>query len=168
MGAGCAGDLRDPDRFDEVVQRATASGASGKTSSYSMSGAGGAVGKSGAGGAGSSTTSIPPAPACVTALFAKSCAKQGCHAQGLSQVDLASSNVEKRLVGVDTPSSSIQCKGQKLVTTDGSPSLLLEKLKDDAPPCGTKMPLGGTLSSDELKCVSDWVDTVSTSDVGGP
>jgi len=138
-------------------------GAGAAANALGGSGSGGA--KAGSGGTGSSTTSIPD---CLTTLF-RGCGKSGCHSAGLSQVDLASSGVEKRLVGVDTPSTSLACKGRKLVTTDGSPSLLLEKIAEATPPCGTKMPLDGTqLSADDLKCVSDWVDTVSTSDVGGP
>ena len=74
------------------------------------------------------------------------------------QTDFGSSSVEDRLIG--KPAGEGVCKDKVLITTDGSPSLLLQKLMDP-PPCGTKMPLGVTLPASDVACISDWVNAVS-------
>ena len=103
----------------------------------------------------------------MTSLFSMRCGIKGCHGPGESegQVDLASANVEERLIGVD--SKTMKCEGRALVATDGGDSLLLQKVSGSQPPCGMPMPYGGKLSTDELKCVTDWVNTVSKAKRGG-
>lgn len=96
--------------------------------------------------------------------FKDRCALSGCHNDGAAQVDLESDGVESRLIG-KTASATGQCEDRIFVTTDGSPSLLVQKL-EDSPPCGTKMPIGVSLSAAEIECINDWVESVSNS--GGP
>jgi len=81
----------------------------------------------------------------------------GCHAAKLQQIDLASAGVEDRLIG-QKPTMGV-CATRVLITTDGSPSLLTEKLMD-SPSCGTKMPLLGMLSASDIACFTDWVNAV--------
>jgi hypothetical protein len=108
------------------------------------------------------------APACVLTLFQNTCGLSGCHAKGTTaQTDLASDGVADRLL--DQPAKNAMCKGRTLVATDGSPSLLVEKLSGN-PPCGAAMPLGGALSAKDKQCVFDWVASVggSVPDAGSP
>jgi hypothetical protein len=125
----CAGKLRDPERFEFLLDASVDAGAKG-------------------------------APACATMLFRAKCNQSICHAAGAPQVDLVSDGVEGRLV--DQPSSDHgMCKGMTLISTDGSPSLLLLKV-GNSPPCGSKMPLtGAALTSDETKCLTNWVADLS-------
>ena len=145
---GCAGDLRDPGRFAFLYD--TDGGASGS---------GGSSGTLDAGSMTAGSTATPdPAPACVVAVFKAKCGSIGCHSSGGTQVDLVSANVERRLV--DKPSSStLLCKGRTLVATDGD-SLLIDKITDP-PPCGSPMPVTGSLTSDERSCLTDWVSSLA-------
>jgi hypothetical protein len=89
----------------------------------------------------------------VPSLLAAKCGTAGCHPQG-SPLDLASPNVETRLVG---KASSPTCKGTVFaIPANPEGSLLYEKLKD-SPPCGSKMPLGASLSPLEINCIKDWI-----------
>jgi hypothetical protein len=135
---GCAGDLRDPKRFDFLIRDAGA-----KTSDDT--------------GTEPSDAEAPAVPVCATDLFKAKCALSGCHGADMPQVglDLVSADLASRIV--DQPSSDKSvCKGRTYVTTDGTPSLLLDKVSDQ-PSCGTKMPLGGSLTAAELTCMTDWL-----------
>jgi hypothetical protein len=135
---GCAGDLENPERFGFLLDGGTKTNAQG---------------------------GIPAPPPCLTSLFEARCGMAGCHAaKSTTQIDLVSPKVEDRLVG-KTP-NGLACKDGVFVAADGTDSLLLQKV-DGTPPCGSAMPLGGKLSADELKCVSDWVSDVSEAKGGG-
>ena len=143
VASACAGDLVNPDRFAFLVPDAGTDAAA-------------------------APSNVAPAPACVTALFAKSCAGAACHSPPALQVDLTSPGVERRLVGKASPSTSV-CNGHVFVASDGTQSLLLQKLTAP-PPCGAAMPFGGTpVSASDLACVRDWVATLNGagSDGGG-
>jgi hypothetical protein len=146
---GCAGDLRDPGRFAFLYD--TDGGASGS---------GGSSGSKDAGGQMDASSAPPmPAPACVVSLFKMKCGSIGCHASGGTQVDLVSANVERRLVG--KPSSNmLVCKGRTLVAADGTDSLLIDKITDP-PPCGSPMPVTGSISADERSCLTNWVSSLA-------
>jgi len=91
-------------------------------------------------------------------LLKAKCALAGCHTgPGVEQTEFAAPNVEERLIG--KPVATGVCKDKVLITTDGTPSLLVQKLMD-SPPCGTKMPLGGTLPASDIACFSDWANAV--------
>jgi hypothetical protein len=153
----CAGDLSDPGRFAFLYDDAGPSGGSGNGGN----GGGGSGGSSGGSAGASGSMAMPdPAPMCVTALFKKTCGSPGCHAAGSPQVDLVSANVERRLVGKGATGTA--CKGKTLVAADGGDSLLMDKLST-SPPCGSPMPITGSLSDDERTCLMDWVSSVSDS-----
>ena len=132
---GCAGDLKDPERFAFVLERDAGDAHD------------------------SGNACTPPAASdCLTALFKAKCNTSACHGPGAPQVDLVSSGVEARLIG--QPSSDTgMCTGRTLVATDGSASLLADKVSK-TPPCGSQMPLGGMLTSDEATCLNAWVSSV--------
>jgi hypothetical protein len=93
-------------------------------------------------------------PACVTQYFADTCGG-ACHGQDAALLDLVSPGVERRLVDQPSAADSV-CGGRTLVATDGSESLLLQKLT--TVPCGSKMPFGGSASEAELACIRGWID----------
>ena len=145
---GCAGDLQDPERFGFLINGGTGGSAED----------GGSTNRGGSGGSGGSSSGSRTPPACVQTVFKDKCAMAACHAANTMQTDLASPGVEDRLIG-KKPTQGV-CASKVLITTDGSSSLLLEKLKD-SPSCGTKMPLGSSLSASDLTCFMDWVNAVS-------
>jgi hypothetical protein len=139
----CAGDLKDPDRFDFVVHLdASVSADAGSMSDQ------------------------PDAalPDCIQTLFSKTCGVVGCHSAGTPQIDLVSDGLIDRVVdqlAPDKPPTS-KCEGKTLVSSDGSASLLVDKLKS-SPPCGSPMPFGVPATSDQVKCVTDWVTSLQKS-----
>jgi hypothetical protein len=165
LSVSCAGDLSDPGRFAFLYSDAgpSSSGESGGGNG----GSGGSAGKSGSnaggsgGGGGSAMMATPdPAPACAVSLFKMKCGASGCHAAGGTQVDLVSANVERRLV--DKGATGTACKGKTLIAGDGGDSLLIDKLSD-SPPCGSPMPITGSLTDDDRTCLMNWVSSVSDS-----
>lgn len=169
LSVSCAGDLSDPGRFaflydsDGGIRTGGSGGASGGTaggsgSTAGRSGSGAGTSGSSAGMGGSMGTPPSPAPACVTALFKMKCGSVGCHASGGTQVDLVSANVEQRLVGKPS-ASQLPCKGKTLVSPGGD-SLLIDKI-NDPPPCGSLMPITGSLTDSDRSCLTDWVSSLS-------
>jgi hypothetical protein len=103
--------------------------------------------------------STPPPPAdttaCVANIFSQKCGGVDCHGAGSKQLDLVSPGVRARLLS--QPSlGGLPCAGRVYIATDGSPSLLLEKL-DRAPVCGMPMPPSSALSKPASRCLTDWV-----------
>jgi hypothetical protein len=103
---------------------------------------------------------VPPKVSdCLSSLFKAKCNTSACHGAGAPQVDLVSSGVEARIVGQSSSDTAL-CMGRTLVATDGSASLLADKVSDP-PPCGSKMPLVGSLTATERMCLTDWVSSVN-------
>lgn len=154
---GCGGELRDPGRFAGIFAD------DGGTSSPNDLGGSSTrdAASSNAGGGGTKPAKpIEPAPSCVVEVL-KKCDTAACHGQGATVVNLVAAGVEKRLV--DQPSSTAslaRCEGRTLVATDGSDSLLLEKLTA-SPSCGSPMPIGFELENDEIECLTDWVESLN-------
>ena len=140
MWAGCAGELRDPDRFAFLLEGMDA----GETDQPDEGPA-----EKDAGMTGSPMD-------CVTKIFQTSC--KTCHDVGAPQLDLMSAGVEKRLVG---KMGTGDCKNYTLVSPSGGASLLVQKVTQAKPPCGSRMPFGSQLSSDEQTCLSNWVDSLA-------
>jgi hypothetical protein len=141
---GCAGELKDPERFDFLIKHKDA----------------------GTKQADASTSGPPPAPACMTKLFSDKCGQSICHGGAMPQagLDLISNGVAMRLVGKSSAVSGA-CKGKTLVAADGSGGLLLDKLSA-TPSCGGSMPVGatpGSIQGADLTCIKDWVDAVGGS-----
>jgi hypothetical protein len=96
--------------------------------------------------------SCPDIPSLLTA----KCGLSGCHAQG-STPDLGSAGVEARIVG---KTSSPTCGGAVLANPAAPEESLLYKKLLDSPSCGSKMPIGATLSPLEIDCIKDWIGTL--------
>lgn len=139
---GCAGELRDPERFQPLLYRDAGTGGNPAT--------------------GVSSSSNKPdytPPECVENVFEAKCAMTGCHVRNSIPLDLLSDGVADRLVDQNAYATGM-CKGKTLLSTGGKDSLMLQKLEDN-PPCGSKMPLVGTLSDGESKCLTDWLESVT-------
>jgi hypothetical protein len=153
---GCGGDLRDPGRFAGLFEDdggLTTGNDAGGTSTRDAA-------SKDTGTTAPIAMPIDPAPTCVVDVL-KKCDSVACHGQGATMVNLVAAGVEKRLV--DQPSSNASvaaCKGRTLVATDGSESLLLDKLSG-TPPCGAAMPIGFELEDDEVECLTDWVESLN-------
>jgi len=94
----------------------------------------------------------------VPALLAERCGQNFCHGgdEPAELLDLRSSGVEARLVGVNAQSDG--CTTRQLVAPgSAAQSFLLEKITNPIPQCGDPMPVVGELSSDELACIQSWV-----------
>lgn len=90
-----------------------------------------------------------------TEIFQARCGSAGCHGptQPAAGLDLASPDVAARVVGV----GATGCPGYVLAVPENPPaSLLVQKLGPE-PPCGSRMPLGGTLDDATIACVRDWI-----------
>jgi hypothetical protein len=96
-------------------------------------------------------------------VFRQTCGASGCHVAGANAaagLDLTSPGVASRLV--NKPST---CNG-KLYLSGPSEGFLLEKVSQDMPTCGTRMPATGTLTDEELRCLRLWA--ASAFDGGTP
>lgn len=152
LASACAGDLKSPNRFTKLL-RASDAGPQ-QQDGMTMSS--------------EHDSGVPAAPACVTQAFRNSCGASDCHSKGTDQVDLVSDGVADRLV--DQVAHNVICKGRTLVATDGSASLLVQKLTEKQPPCGVSMPVNGTITASDKKCILDWVESIggSVPDAGAP
>jgi hypothetical protein len=90
-------------------------------------------------------------------LVAQRCTTIGCHGanQPAAGLDLASSGLGARLVGVASPSD--ECGGRLYISTTDDRHLFLDKL--GKPPCGARMPFAqAALSGADIECIRRWVD----------
>jgi hypothetical protein len=149
----CGGKLEEPERFRDLLS--SVDGGGGKPSEDAAVPPGKDAGGGGTGGGGDDTAP----PACVTMTFKAKCGTAGCHdSKMLTGIDLVAPGVTERLVDQDSNSAGV-CKDRVYISTGGDPSLLLQKLTT-TPPCGSPMPLVGTLSASEKKCITDWVTSL--------
>lgn len=173
LACACAGDLDDPQRFDmrnapsnsdtnppvsdvNDIAILPVSGTTGGTAGAASGGAMASI------DAGTRVPAFVPIPECVERTFASRCADSGCHGPGTTQVDLISAGVVERML--DQPSSQIlSCAGRTLIASDGTSSLLLDKLADP-PPCGSRMPLRGHVRTQDMRCLHEWVVSLQSID----
>jgi hypothetical protein len=147
---GCAGDL-DPSLIPN------------NTGVAGTSGGGGTMGGAGTGG----TVTACDAPGM---LFAADKPCGACHSAGNALgagFDLASAGVVGRLVG-KTPSTDAtamcQASGKTYLVAGSSPAsgLLIEKVTQKTPSCGSAMPIGLPLTAPQKMCLTDWATAVTT------
>jgi hypothetical protein len=92
----------------------------------------------------------------VDLLASATCTGPGCHAAESPNAapDLASPGLAARLIDVAVGG----CEDRVLVDLgDPQSSYLLESLRPD-PGCGGQMPVGGSLSEEEIACVEQWIE----------
>lgn len=84
----------------------------------------------------------------------------GCHGAEKpdAALDLVSPGVGERVRGL---TSTSVCEGRTLVDPAGETHLIVEKV-EDAPPCGSRMPLAAqALSPNEIECLRRWSDDLA-------
>ncbi len=93
---------------------------------------------------------------CVQPIFAKSCAGSFCHGKDQPSLGLTlTEGSSTAFVGVD----SKQNAGSKLVVAGKSAdSYLYQKVSQDKPAVGGRMPTGTKLSDADLKLIMTWID----------
>jgi hypothetical protein len=100
------------------------------------------------GGGGSACPDVP------TEIFAARCAGSSCHSgtTPAQKLDLVLPDVAARVVGVQ----AIECQGVLADPKDPAGSVLYTKVAP-GPTCGSRMPLGASLSDAEVACVKAWI-----------
>lgn len=100
------------------------------------------------GGGGSDCGDVP-----VDILAAK-CAGSSCHSGSTpaQKLDLVLPDVAKRVVGVQ----ATECKGPLADPSDPEGSVLYTKVAPGST-CGSRMPLGASLSDAEIACIKEWI-----------
>ena len=115
------------------------------------------------GSAGEATTPLGCTLEDVAPIFGSSCGTSICHelegqSKTLSKLDLIAPGVEERLL--DQPSTD--CAGKVFVDSENfEASYLLEKLENQRPSCGSPMPIGLPLSTEQLDCLRSWVESLA-------
>ena len=96
----------------------------------------------------------------VTTVIQAKCATAGCHntATHAGTLDLEAANPASRLLGVAS-----SCMDLPLASGDGS-GFFIDKVSMPTPQCGSRMPLGGMLTDDEVTCLK--VFLISAADGG--
>jgi len=102
-------------------------------------------------------------------VLAESCAMVGCHddVTRAGDLDLLSPDVESRVV--DVASKAIGCETDILVVAgDPDSSYLIQKIESSPGICGLQMPLVGSLPSQDIEVLRQWiVDLGGTGGSGG-
>jgi hypothetical protein len=152
--SGCAGELTEADK-----ERPAGAGGSGG------SGAGGSGGSGGSAGSGGGNPET-----CLLAMTKdKSCGIGGCHgttnpSAGLTLTDDALRQAKDSLVDKTNKGMMPGCPpgAHKLIDkAQPEKSLLYTKLTAQ-PPCGERMPSGGSVSDAQLSCMLAWIKSVAS------
>ena len=105
---------------------------------------------------------------CEAAVFASACA--GCHTMsgGSAGLDLQSANPGARLLGIPSSTDSTNgsaCPGKTLLDANSNPAtgFFIDKITPGTSPlCGSAMPIGPALSSDQVTCLKTWATSVTS------
>jgi hypothetical protein len=91
-------------------------------------------------------------------LIAAKCGNAGCHGAGAvaSGLDLTSDKLATRIAG---RKASDACASHLLIDTE-QPEQSALYLKVTADACGSRMPLGGTLTDKEQMCILQWIENL--------
>jgi hypothetical protein len=97
---------------------------------------------------------IEPTWDSIHGLFSKSCATAGCHDSGTAAGQLV---LADKCDAYQALLKSGLCKAKRLVPGDGS-SFLLDKVENETPRCGDRMPSSGPLRPNELAALRKWIE----------
>lgn len=102
-----------------------------------------------------------------TRIFAASCGDgAGCHGAGSPWTDLVSDlpNLPERLR--DKPAFAVGCNGDPIIdSANPEASVLTRSLTEDDRCTFTTMPVSGTLTADEVRCVTEWAQAVAAGEI---
>lgn len=89
-------------------------------------------------------------------IFSQSCALSGCHAGSAPQagMNLTAGVAYQNTVGVP---STERGDLDRIEPNDPERSYMIKKVRGDSDIVGARMPLGGALTADEIKLLTDWV-----------
>jgi hypothetical protein len=121
------------------------------------------LGCAGAAGCGSGRTIAsgpdPTGMMAVQQIFTRSCALADCHSSSAPQLEQDLSSVERSRVSIVNVASMEVPDLIRVKPGDSAHSFLFEKISQDNPREGTRMPKGGApLSNEEIKLIRDWID----------
>lgn len=93
----------------------------------------------------------------VQPIFTANCAFAGCHAGSAPQLglDLSAGEAFASLVNVD---SLWIPQLKRVVPGDSANSFLYQKVSQDSPAAGARMPIGGSLTAAEIDLIRRWID----------
>ncbi len=106
---------------------------------------------------GSACAPSPPLSEIEQSVFTRSCAFSSCHGSGVSPaggLSLAGSTYE-RLVNVK---SSLASEKLRVVPSAPDSSFLFEKIAQDKPSAGKRMPPGQPLGEDDIAKIRAWIE----------
>jgi hypothetical protein len=108
------------------------------------------------------TPAAPSTPECVTALLTTTCASAGCHnSGGLFPPSLDRAGLGGLLLAEESSCAELG-RPKYLDVAAPENSYLLKKIRGEQPAsCGARMPIGKTLSDDEVRCITEWVTQVA-------
>jgi hypothetical protein len=162
LGAACAGSLEDPSRFEQGIKNAEGDDDEGDVDAGTppaddQDNADEEAPAGDGDGDAPADDDEPVAAGCdeAPALLEAKCGNVGCHAdlQTAGDVDLITEPLDSRLAEQEGT-----CDSTFKVVVPGDAQASMLYLKLTAPPCGGKMPIGGTLTDDEIKCVENWIN----------
>ncbi len=125
--------------------------------------AGGAVtGTGGMGGAGTGGTTVAgcDAPTMVFKAGGLNCALSGCHGGAvLTAPDLSLGDPWVSLMGKNASSATASaCLGMPYVVAGNPPTgVLMQRVTGESCGAGTRMPIGSTLTQDQITCLASWL-----------
>lgn len=101
------------------------------------------------------TVCTPDAASIERDVFGTSCLDAGCHdaTDRAGDLDLATPGAADALVR----RIASTCPRSLVIPGDPDGSFLLEKIADDQPECGARMPVGAPLDPELVACVRDWI-----------
>jgi uncharacterized membrane protein len=90
-------------------------------------------------------------------IFTQRCAFSGCHDSRtrIANLDLSAGNAYAHLVNVP---SAQDPRWTRVVPGDPARSLLYRKVSEDNPPVGSRMPLGGRLTDEQITLIRLWIE----------
>lgn len=93
----------------------------------------------------------------VQPIFTANCAFSGCHAGSAPQLDLDLSEGRAHAHIVNVP--SVEVEGlMRVLPGDSANSYLFQKISQENPAVGSRMPLGGSLSAAQIDTIRRWID----------
>ncbi len=134
-----------------------------------MAGVGGMGGVAATGGAGDMSNELPLPEGCDPRAIIESpmkCGSAVCHGSPGADPNMQSGlgnmfdSIAERLT--DAPGVSEGCADEQIINSaDPSQSLLLTKLSMETPQCGTRMPIGFSITDDERECLIVWARNIT-------
>lgn len=93
----------------------------------------------------------------VQPIFTANCAFAGCHGGGAPTLGMDLTDGRARASTVDVDSAEVS-ELKRVKPGDSANSFLYQKISQDPPSVGDRMPLGGALSAAQIETIRRWID----------